>query len=118
MAPVTPSRPSTARRSQHVTPPKEPRPLAEELQEVPMEIDEEGDIKSPPIHPNSHEDEVKKLKKKLRNLGGATQYPPRQRQEQRQNRAEPNQGLKEKGGRPRRNCRVTQKNSRKQSEAV
>ncbi|EXK25952.1 hypothetical protein FOMG_17432 [Fusarium oxysporum f. sp. melonis 26406] len=29
----------------------------------------EGDIKSPPIYLNSHEDEVKKLKKKLRNLG-------------------------------------------------
>ncbi|RKK68678.1 hypothetical protein BFJ69_g13423 [Fusarium oxysporum] len=35
-----------------------------------METDEEeGDIQSPPIYPNSHEDEVKKLKKKLRNLG-------------------------------------------------
>ncbi|KAI8402590.1 hypothetical protein FOFC_17905 [Fusarium oxysporum] len=69
MAPATPSRPSTAGRAQHVTPPEEPRPLAEELQEVPMETDEEGEIQSPPIHPNSHEDEVKKLKKKLRDLG-------------------------------------------------
>jgi hypothetical protein len=34
-----------------------------------METDEEGEIQSPPIHPNSHEDEVKKLKKKLRDLG-------------------------------------------------
>ncbi|KNA98268.1 hypothetical protein FOXG_02652 [Fusarium oxysporum f. sp. lycopersici 4287] len=34
-----------------------------------METDEEGDIESPPIYLNSHEDEVKKLKKKLRNLG-------------------------------------------------
>ncbi|KNB19008.1 hypothetical protein FOXG_22454 [Fusarium oxysporum f. sp. lycopersici 4287] len=69
MAPVTLSRPSTTGRSQHVTPPEEPRPLAEELQEVLIETDEEGDIKSPPIHLNSHEDEVKKLKKKLHNLG-------------------------------------------------
>ncbi|KAH7468361.1 hypothetical protein FOMA001_g15869 [Fusarium oxysporum f. sp. matthiolae] len=69
MAPATPSRPSTAGRAQHATPPDEPRPLAEGLQEVPMETDEEGEIQSPPIHPNSHEDEVKKLKKKLRDLG-------------------------------------------------
>ncbi|KAL9572139.1 hypothetical protein ACKAV7_003717 [Fusarium commune] len=69
MAPATPSRPSTAGRTQHSTPPEEARPLAEELQEVPMETDEEGEIQSPPIHPSSHEDEVKKLKKKLRNLG-------------------------------------------------
>ncbi|SCO90093.1 uncharacterized protein FRV6_14221 [Fusarium oxysporum] len=49
MAPATPNRPSTAG--------------------LPIETDEEeGDIQSPPIHPNSHEDEVKKLKKKLRNL--------------------------------------------------
>ncbi|EWY96163.1 hypothetical protein FOYG_04977 [Fusarium oxysporum NRRL 32931] len=34
-----------------------------------METDEEDEIQSPPIHPNSHEDEVKKLKKRLRNLG-------------------------------------------------
>ncbi|KAG7419477.1 hypothetical protein Forpe1208_v003480 [Fusarium oxysporum f. sp. rapae] len=69
MAPATPSRPSTAGRTQHATPPEGARPLAEELQEVPMETDEEGEIQSPPIHPNSHEDEVKKLKKKLRDLG-------------------------------------------------
>lgn len=69
MAPATPNRPSTAGRAQHVTPPDEPRPLAEELQEVPMETDEEDEIQSPPIHPNSHEDEVKKLKKRLRDLG-------------------------------------------------
>ncbi|KAL9561754.1 hypothetical protein ACKAV7_014016 [Fusarium commune] len=69
MAPATPSRPSTAGRTQHATPPKGARPLAEELQEVPMETDEEGEIQSPPIYPNSHEDEVKKLKKKLRDLG-------------------------------------------------
>ncbi|SCO87530.1 uncharacterized protein FRV6_11657 [Fusarium oxysporum] len=70
MAPATPNRPSTAGRTQHATPPEEAQSLAEELQEVPMETDEEeGDIQNPPIHPNSHEDEVKKLKKKLRNLG-------------------------------------------------
>ncbi|EXL40782.1 hypothetical protein FOCG_16726 [Fusarium oxysporum f. sp. radicis-lycopersici 26381] len=70
MAPATPNRPSTAGRTQHGTPPEEPRPLAEELQEVPMETDEEEEeIQSPPIHPNSHEDEVKKLKKRLRDLG-------------------------------------------------
>ncbi|KAJ0128883.1 Uncharacterized protein HZ326_28027 [Fusarium oxysporum f. sp. albedinis] len=69
MAPATPNRPSTAGRAQHVTPPDEPRPLAEELQEVPIETDEEDEIQSPPIHPNSHEDEVKKLKKRLRDLG-------------------------------------------------
>ncbi|KAJ0128322.1 Ankyrin-1 [Fusarium oxysporum f. sp. albedinis] len=34
-----------------------------------METDEEDEIQSPPIHPNSHEDEVKKLKKRLRDLG-------------------------------------------------
>ncbi|EWY79385.1 hypothetical protein FOYG_17463 [Fusarium oxysporum NRRL 32931] len=34
-----------------------------------MEIDKEGEIESPPIHPNSYKDEVKKLKKKLHNLG-------------------------------------------------
>ncbi|KAH7471513.1 hypothetical protein FOMA001_g13026 [Fusarium oxysporum f. sp. matthiolae] len=44
MAPATPSRPSTAGRAQHATPPDEPRPLAEGLQEVPMETDEEGEI--------------------------------------------------------------------------
>ncbi|TVY61124.1 hypothetical protein Focb16_v012918 [Fusarium oxysporum f. sp. cubense] len=50
-------------------PPEEARSLEEELQEVPMETDEEGEIESPPIHPSSHKDEVKKLKRKLRNLG-------------------------------------------------
>ncbi|SCO87743.1 uncharacterized protein FRV6_11870 [Fusarium oxysporum] len=70
MAPATLNRPSTAGRTQHAIPPEEARPLAEELQEIPMETDkEEGEIQSPPIHPSSHEDEVKKLKKKLRNLG-------------------------------------------------
>ncbi|SCO87505.1 uncharacterized protein FRV6_11632 [Fusarium oxysporum] len=70
MAPATLSRSSTSGHAQHATPPEEARPLAEELQEVPMETDEEeGEIQSPPIHPSSHKDEVKKLKKKLRNLG-------------------------------------------------
>ncbi|RKK14787.1 hypothetical protein BFJ66_g6732 [Fusarium oxysporum f. sp. cepae] len=32
-------------------------------------MDKKGEIQSPPIHLNSHEDEVKKLKKKLRDLG-------------------------------------------------
>ncbi|KAL9563998.1 hypothetical protein ACKAV7_011858 [Fusarium commune] len=54
MAPATLSRPLTA---------------GQELQEVLIETDEEGEIQSPPIYPNSHEDEVKKLKKKLRDLG-------------------------------------------------
>ncbi|EXA29319.1 hypothetical protein FOVG_19178 [Fusarium oxysporum f. sp. pisi HDV247] len=70
MAPATPSRSSTSGHTQHATPPEEARPLAEELQEIPMETDkEEEEIQSPPIHPSSHEDEVKKLKKKLHNLG-------------------------------------------------
>ena len=34
-----------------------------------METDKEGEIQSPPIYLSSYEDEVKKLKKKLRNLG-------------------------------------------------
>ncbi|EWZ28053.1 hypothetical protein FOZG_18237 [Fusarium oxysporum Fo47] len=70
IAPATPNRPSTAGHAQHITPPKEPQPLAEELQEVPIETDEEEEeIQDPPIHPNSHKDEVKKLKKRLRDLG-------------------------------------------------
>ncbi|RYC81002.1 hypothetical protein BFJ63_vAg16115 [Fusarium oxysporum f. sp. narcissi] len=70
MAPATPNRPSTTGRAQHVTPPEEPRPLAEELQEVLIETDEEEEeIQSPPIHLNSYKDKVKKLKKRLRNLG-------------------------------------------------
>ncbi|EXK26767.1 hypothetical protein FOMG_16577 [Fusarium oxysporum f. sp. melonis 26406] len=34
-----------------------------------METDKKGEIQSPPIYPNSYEDKVKKLKKKLRDLG-------------------------------------------------
>ncbi|KAI8403763.1 hypothetical protein FOFC_15253, partial [Fusarium oxysporum] len=34
-----------------------------------IKINKKENIKSPPIHPNSHEDKIKKLKKKLYNLG-------------------------------------------------
>ncbi|EXK80848.1 hypothetical protein FOQG_14703 [Fusarium oxysporum f. sp. raphani 54005] len=45
IAPTTLNRPSTTGRAQHATPPEEARPLAEELQEIPMETDkEEGEI--------------------------------------------------------------------------
>ncbi|ENH63588.1 hypothetical protein FOC1_g10000270 [Fusarium oxysporum f. sp. cubense race 1] len=110
MAPATPSRLSTSGRT-YAMPPEEARPLAEELQEVPMETDEEeGEIQSPPIHLSSHEDEVKKLKKKLRNLG--------EQHNTLLDNAKNNAKIAKEGSRPRRDCRVTQEDSRTQSEAI
>ncbi|KAF4333576.1 gag poly [Fusarium beomiforme] len=65
MAPTTPSHASTSGNSQQagqpVTPPQH--------HDVPMDTDEEGEEEITPAHPSSHKDEVKKLKRKLRDLG-------------------------------------------------
>ncbi|RFN43553.1 gag polyprotein [Fusarium flagelliforme] len=70
MAPATPNRPSTAQRGQQppqATPPGTNPTLEEEL-DLPMDTGDEGEDDIAPAHPSSHEDEVAKLKRRLRDL--------------------------------------------------
>ncbi|WXC44437.1 hypothetical protein QX201_004171 [Fusarium graminearum] len=69
MAPATPNRPATASRGQppQATPP-DTRPTLEEELEIPMDTEDEEEEGITRIHPSTHEDEVTKLKRKLRAL--------------------------------------------------
>jgi hypothetical protein len=70
MAPATPNRPSTAARSQQATP-SGSAPLSQELPEMPMDTDdEEEEILE--THPASHKDEVKKLKRTIKEMKKTT----------------------------------------------
>ncbi|GKU10828.1 unnamed protein product, partial [Fusarium langsethiae] len=70
MAPTTPARPPAAPRGQQhpqATPPENHPTLQEEL-EIPMDTGDEGEEQIAPAYPNTHEDEVRKLRKKLKHL--------------------------------------------------
>ncbi|RFN43434.1 gag polyprotein, partial [Fusarium flagelliforme] len=70
MAPSTPNRPATAPHGQQppqATPPDTYPTLEEELN-LPMDTEDEEEEEIAPAHPSSHEDEVTKLKRKIREL--------------------------------------------------
>ncbi|PNP61356.1 hypothetical protein FNYG_13915 [Fusarium nygamai] len=64
MAPTTPVQPSNSGRAQHR--PQQETPPSQAA--VPMDTDEEDEGDITPAHPNTHEEEVRKLKSRLKHL--------------------------------------------------